>query len=962
MPMLRFLTLAVLATCFCLSSCDNVGRAFDPGIGTPPPGTVDSRIQVVPEGGDARRGVPQVRAVFPQGGGWPTAVPIVVEFSESVNQASIGPSGPTGGDAKIVVRAKGTTQALPAGYDFLAGGRLLVIRPTTLTNEQNPTYEIVMLPGGRDADGVSFVVGENGDVLAEFQVNQDPSIKNGRILTTFPRNNQRDGLREAPYLIVFDRPPLLSSVTGANCFLRPQGGSAIVVQPAVAIQSAGVAADPRILQIVPPARLAPVTFHELVVNDTILFAEGGQLDFGRRTPFANFRTVGVPRPVSVTVGNALPDFPAKINRANFAALTLQVETPADALVGDQVVARIYGGDAATAPLGDLAFFERTANLPLAGAQSINVSFAGALGSLTRPRLDEGVVTYTVQLRRGNEHSGYVHGRANEQGLLDVTPPRVLTVGPPAAVSGNDVFTDQESLAFYGVASERIEQAELVDGVSAPVALFASAADGRFVMRPLTLGRLQAPRGYSLLLTDRSGNLSEAAITGNIVQRGTITGAFSGSVVVEAFDRATLLPVANATVLVDVDTPTVPASAQVVGITDAQGRVSFTGLGGATRTVTIVRAGYHLATLYQTTAAFVSLPLRPIQNATASFGGSVVFQPTAGATALVGNNTFDDPQLLGVASTAAEANVIPTTAIVPNRPQVITGFGGVFEPTALPGFAVQGYQMLGAALTTPTPPAAPAAPGAVSTQNLGLVPAPPVSLLQINGNAPKDFALATGLDLNNLVGGRPIVRVMASLVGFGGQVLAGVGQATAAGGSAWNVQANYGIALQTGFASYSPFLWLCTEARDTAGRISRQRGLFLFGVLVDPTQPLAIATITPPGVPSVGSPAVTYADTLNPAAVPGGLAMVDVVARDAGGRLWQLWTTDNDAAGGSKTVQFPDLATANVLGLAAGNWTVRTEARLVYPVTGMTSGDLLLAERLRQEVNYARSAAVGFTVQ
>lgn len=956
--MLRLLTLALVAACLFLSGCDNVGRAFDPGIGTPNPGTADSRIQVVPPGGDARRGVPQVRAVFPQGGGWPTAVPIVVEFSESVNQASIGPSGPTAGDAKLVVRAKGTTQALPASYDFLAGGRLLVIRPTTLTNAQNPTYEIVMLPGGRDADGVAFVVAEAGDVLAEFQANQDPSIKNGRILTTFPRNNQRDGLREAPFFVVFDRPPLLSSVTTANCFLRPRGGSAIVAEPAVAFD--GVP-DPRILRIRPPAKLAPSTFHELVVNDTILFADSGRLDFGGRTPFASYRTIGVPAPVSVTVGNASPGFAGKINRANFPALTLQVETPSDALAGDQVVARIYGGDAATAPLGDLAFVERTANLPLPGAQSIQVSFAGALGSLTRPKLDEGGVTFTVQLRRGSEQSGFVHGESNEQALLDVTLPRMLAAGPPAATSGNDVFTDQDSLVFYGRASERLQAAELVDGVNAPSTMYASAADGRFVMKPLALGRLQAPRGYSLLLTDRAGNLSEAAITGNIVQRGAITGVFSGTVVVEAFDRSTLLPIANATVLVDVDTPTVPATAQVVGTTDAQGRVSFTGLGGSTRTVTIVRAGYHLSTLYETAAAFVSLPLRPIQNATASFGGSVVFQPTAGATALVGNNTFDDPQLLGVGTTSAEANVIPTTAIVPNRPQVITGFGGVFEPTASPGYAVQGFQMLGATLTVPTPPAAPTAPGALSTQSLTLLSAPNTTA-QINGNAPKDFALATGLDANNLVGGRPIVRMMASLNGFGGQVLAGVGRATTAGGNAWTVQATYGLPLSAGLVDFAPFLWLCTEARDTAGRVSRNRGLLLFGLLVDPTQPPAIATITPPGVASNGSPSVTFADTLDPTAVPGGVAIVDLVARDGNGRLWQLWTTDGDAAGGTQTVQFPDLATANVAGLANGNWTLRTEARLVYPVNGMTQNNLMLAERMRQEVNYARSSAVGFTIQ
>ena len=48
-----------------------------------------------PAGGDVRDGRPIVRAAYPKGSGWPRSVPIVVEFSESMNEASIAPTTTT---------------------------------------------------------------------------------------------------------------------------------------------------------------------------------------------------------------------------------------------------------------------------------------------------------------------------------------------------------------------------------------------------------------------------------------------------------------------------------------------------------------------------------------------------------------------------------------------------------------------------------------------------------------------------------------------------------------------------------------------------------------------------------------------------------------------------------------------------------------------------------------------------
>src|SRR5262245_59893012 len=131
-------TMLLIAAPALFAGSDNVGRAFDPDVTPPNPGPpAPSTIHVPPARGDVRDGRPVVRAAYPKAGGWPGTVPIVVEFSESMNESSIVPTTTAGLDGKVILRLQGTTQALPCGYDFLAGGRLLVMRP--LTGLSGPT-------------------------------------------------------------------------------------------------------------------------------------------------------------------------------------------------------------------------------------------------------------------------------------------------------------------------------------------------------------------------------------------------------------------------------------------------------------------------------------------------------------------------------------------------------------------------------------------------------------------------------------------------------------------------------------------------------------------------------------------------------------------------------------------------------------------------------------------------------
>lgn len=962
MPMPRLLVLCAVLSVL-LTACDNVGRAFDPDTTPiePGPGTSTSIVEVVPIGGDSRDGRPRVRATFPKDGGWPATVPVVVEFSESVNQASIAPTSAGGLDGRIVLRVQGTTQALPCQYDFLANGRLLVLRPATaLSNNQTPTYEVVLLPDARDADGVRFDVPTGGTVLSEFQVNQDSSFADGRILTTFPRDNQRDAMRENGIVVVFDRPANASTLVAANLLVRPQGGVSIVGQIASPLVTVGVA-DPRVVTWTPDQPLAGDTWHELVVTAAITFGQEGELDFRGRTPFSRFQTIGPEPLTAIALADPVAGFPNKINIANLQTVRLRATTPASAQPGDRVRVRVYGGDALTAGTGDLAFVERLADVPGAGVQTVDVDFAGGLGTVTRPKFDDGSVVFTAQLQRGSQFSGFARIGTDANARFDVTPPTLVRAGPPSSTDGTDIVCDTESLAFFGTASEQLAAAALADGASNTATLFGSDTAGRFVMTPVPLGRLGSPRTYSLTLTDLAGNLSAGAAAGNIVQRGRISGTLVDTLVVEAYDQVTLRPIANASVLVDVGTPVVPASGQLLGTTGVDGRVTFPGLLPGEHTVTIVRSGYDLVTLYGTLAANVSLPLRPTANATATLQGTVTFAPSPGTTVVVGCNSADDRSVLGTRTTNAAPSTIQDLAIVPNRMSVLTAFASPGEPTSKPTFGAQGAPMLGATLVQPSVPVPPPEPGATTRQSLVLLPATSAVGPQI-GAFTEDWALAVGLDTANLVDSRPLVRVHGALQGFEGQVIVGLGFATSAGGAAYAIDSTWGLPLVGGFLAFAPLYFVTSEARDTSGRISRHRALLdtTTGAVQFPLDPPPIPVPTLSGAASA-APLLDVVDVLDATLSPGGIALLQVTARAADGRSWRLIAPDRDAAAGTKALQFPDLQTNNVAGLSTGTWTIVAEARLAFSVTGGSGDELVLSERHRAELLYARSATLAITV-
>ena len=306
--------------------------------------------------------------------------------------------------------------------------------------------------------------------------------------------------------------------------------------------------------------------------------------------------------------------------------------------------------------------------------------------------------------------------------------------------------------------------------------------------------------------------------------------------------------------------------------------------------------------------------------------------------------------------------------MPNRAQILTAFGGGFEPTATPTYSLSGCQVCGPTLARAD--RATRARGCGASRriaNFVLIPVPPV----VSPNPPtdptllgphmEDFGLAAGLDTSNLVGGLPRARTTMSLQGFNGQALTGVGVVTLNAGTVYDVDANYSLPIITGLAGYSPVSWLVSEAEDTAGNVARTR------VLLNPATQTIITGTGPMPIPTVATgtfsnpPAVTFQDVVDASTVIAGIGYTDLTLTDPNGRSWLVLVPDRDDTTGNNVVQLPDVAASPNPGLDVGAWTAVAESRVFISITLSSTDDLVLAERFRQEVNYSRSASATLTV-
>lgn len=953
--------LLLLVTALAAAGCsDNIGSIWDREKGGG--GAAGAGIEVVPAQGRIVDGRPRVEDAFPKGSGWPVTVPVVVVFSESIARSSIEPASQGGGgfpgtqpDALVYLRVEGTEQSLPAQIDWLLGDRVLLLSPLTALT-RDTAFEVVVDTEVKDVDGVRKG-GSGPDVVATFRTDQSDTFDDGQIVTTLPLDNERSVVRESDVFVIFDKPADPSTVTETS-FRVEVGGVAVDGEREFPNEIANTP-DPRVLRFRPAAALASEAQHEIVVDDTITFGQG-KLEFEGRTPFSVFTTVRGAAPTSVAIGNPTAGFPNKVNAANLANVLVDVGVDASVPAGSRVLVRIYGLDAETSADEDLGYLEEIADVPQDGPTTVTVPFGASLGTPARLRFEEGPLSIVARVDVSRQASGFGETASGEDPALDVTPPVVEEFLPALAGASTDVVTDQESVAVLGRASEPIGSAELtVEGSS--YQLFGSSADGTFVFRPVALGRRNAPVPFTMNATDAAGNMAPTAISGRILQRGLVTGTVAGSLTVEVYDEATFEPVDGALVVVEPDLPQKPAVGQMVATTDAAGRATVQGLSAGRHTITCVAAGYHLTTVFDTPAAFASLPVRPMDPAvaTAQLAATLGFLPTSGQTGLLGCNAIDDAVALEVPTQGTPSVGVPEFDVRAGRPLVVNAFTGVFPPTGLPAFSGYACRMCGADGSTASAPEAPLLGDASAQLTIPILPGVGAAI-GLAAPYEVDFAAAGGL---GALDSEPVVRVHGTLAGFGGSALFGTGFSTVVAGARYSMNASYALPIHLALLPFQPTLWVSSTARDADGNLSRHRQLITepnLGLTFSTGGPLGVPTVQSPAGPSTGSPAVTFEDRLDPAVIPGGVGFFTLRVTDPAGRRWTLLRFDSDAASGPDTLQLPDLSGIGAPPLAAGAWDVAVDAELMF--SNAVDGDFVLEERRRQQVKFARAVAVSFDVQ
>ncbi|MDP6424917.1 MAG: carboxypeptidase-like regulatory domain-containing protein, partial [Planctomycetota bacterium] len=800
------------------ASCDNIGRVFDPDKGGNKPPSPQSSNRLPPAGGITKATRPKTLLVVPTGVGWPPTTPIVVLFDQSMNFDSISESsGETA--THLFVREKATgNQASPprpvtGSYTLLLAGRLLVFRPSQPLMP-GQTFEIF---AGKDVRDIDRQTIQRQGVIGEFTA--DGTAEAGlKVVASIPKDNDRDWIRDATAFLVLSGPVDPTTVTNESFFVQDSQQQKVDGQIGMPVRS-GNLPDPRLFSFEPTNVWESGARYEIHITKAIK-AGDIELDIGPRSPLATF-TAAAPLPVEeVSIGNPSQGFANGINLQNLQNLSVAVDVPTGTLEGDTLTVRVYGNDPAqTASV--LEFEEVQAAVAAAGKGTTMVSFAGKLGSVGAARFKDGDMSLAASLARGAQDTGFV---VTEGVTQDTVRPSLTSLGPPR-VSDTQVVTDLSAAAIFGQASEELGDLSLTIG-SVTVKLFGSGQSGRFMSSPFLLSRTTTPTAFTLSLFDRGGNGVAAATNGTIVQRGLLTGSVgTGTLTVVAYDDATLQAISGAKVLIEPGMPVKPSVGRMIATTNGSGTATFTGLTAGSYSITLIKTGYHLASVLDTPAGFASLPLRPLTGATAKLSGTALFLPSGGSVARVGCSLIDEAsQDSFVQTTRSAATRIDNVLVRPNRPLLVTAFSGPMPPTSKPAFSGSATT-LGAisgarGLNRPPPEALPG--DGAYTFDMIMLPSLN-TFVNFRTTLAFDLSSATGLDTANLIG-PPKVSVLASLSGFPGMAYFGPGFATGAGNT-WALDGSYSLTATLDFTGLGPLLWASAQAQDSGGNLTRNRALF-----------------------------------------------------------------------------------------------------------------------------------------
>ena len=829
-------------TCIFVGGCGSGGAVG---------GTADNPAILPVDGQWILDSAPSVTDVFPSGSQVGDTSPIVIVFSESMNESTLRGAFEIRPVAAVVEPPiSNVTEVL------LASGRVLVLLPSSPLDEGSYIVQVVQASTGEeqnpfgggnpvavgtpptDLTGQTLRESEDGSLRASFAVVRTPPNA-PQVVARFPADTSIGASDTAEVVVVFDRDINASTVD--------DGSFEVLVERA----------DPTEDPVASPLQVQGVAEPRVFLWQSADAA-------GNPVPLGSGNNVLVdlsPSPGNVirdTNGNALPRSTSSFTTIPFATPLSAgfLSEPTDAIGirnltidGDEDLAvQVDLLDAEPGDFLDLFLVGTNTNqndpqlialrrqTQLTGTAPIQVGhFDTATVDMTvgsnaqNPRFADGSVSFAFRMRRGTLLSPLrlldvdLATPGVQDPYLDTTAPTVTRISiPSGAVGGGaggaDLVSDLADLVLTGVADEPLESVEVTavegsrtlgNGVLPPVV--GSRADGAFVAAPVGFGVFDTGTAtFTAVAYDRAFNASNE-VTGSYTQRGHVgpTPFVPGDVLsIEVFDAVSLVPLSGALVLVHADmgdgmTFPLTSAARTTGLGTIQLATDALAVGAI---VTVDVAGYDLFTYHGVSGTRLSVPLWPTSaGATSVVSGSLTSNDPAVAALLGGlDRRMDDSRL-----PAGSVRTYPTDScgnffvflcsygpesILPERLGVQSFFAGDFAATETTFNANQLLQAF--CLEVPT---GPVAAGALEDTSFELP-----FLLSDSSVDPEErpdeltgftfrAGSTTGIDLADLVDahpeatGVPQVSVETVVPGTHSTTAVGLGLAFDQGMDVWNVR-------------------------------------------------------------------------------------------------------------------------------------------------------------------------------
>lgn len=662
----RLLELLLVGLLGAIAACDNPACVYSAtGCGTVGIGDPLGAEATTPfDGARIRDGLPRIEAVYPSGSNINPDSPIVIQFSESMNQASL--------QSAFRLVDSGDFSGFPIGTTSVLTGddQLLVLFPVSPLPSGGSIQVIFQNDNqARDLTGQVLDAIEES-VVGSFAVAAGTTNAT-QLLTTWPPANADDVNPQTEIITVFDRDmtPAPFATDAFQVTIDGNPPSPDPVPSPIELLSLGSTnlTDPRVwvyrrttasgeLATIDPGSTIEVS---LSVGGNLDPLEGDTLD----PQVVSFSTPAFAAPISVSLASTPND---AIGLANLVegsselqvAVELSAASPDDTLSLFAFGTSLEDGTVLAAVQSDVVLGDSITSQVL----SLSETPLLASNAVGQAIFADGDVVLAARQTRGSVVGPLrvLDLDAGAQGVqsvvLDTVAPTLDDLDLPGG--GGDLFLSElRDFTLTGRASEELRAVDVVvtdlPGAAEPlensgeafdvgadfVPVVGSTKDGGFIAAPVRLGivptvaiagtdAVEVPAlSYEFTLYDRALNASQA-ILGTFNQRGTVTGPEVNpgeTITVEVVDASTLQPLANALVVwADLSNDDVnPASVSNVQstLTGVDGRAQITAQ--ATETILTVDAdGFDLVTFQGLETGWCSVLIQPTGGLTAQASGAI----------------------------------------------------------------------------------------------------------------------------------------------------------------------------------------------------------------------------------------------------------------------------------------------------------------------------------------------------